>query len=124
MEILKRFQADRYVKQLQSGQRITDSQLTEARSQLLAMGSAAVRSLLAASQSGPASDLALDMLVQLVSQDTLPVFIEGLRSPSANVAESAARALGAANTFDPTQLLALYADEDVSRARLEAILDV
>jgi len=123
MEILKRFQADRYVRQLQSGQRVSDSQLTEARTQLLGMGAAAVRSLLAATQGGPASDLTLDMLIRLASQDTLPAFVEGLRSPLALVADTAARALSTATTYDPTQLLALYADDTVSRARLEGILE-
>ena len=123
MEILKRFQADRYVRQLQSGQRVSDSQLTEARAQLLGMGASAVRSLLAATQGGPASELTLDMLVRLASQDTLPAFVEALRSPQAAVADAAARALSTATTYDPTQLLALYTDETVSRARLESILE-
>jgi len=124
MEILKRFQADRYVRQLQSGQRVSDSQLTEARTQLLSMGNAAVRSLLSAAQgAGGASELTLDMLARLASQDTLPAFIEGLRSPLTQVSDTAARALSSATTYDPTQLLALYADETVSRARLEAILE-
>jgi serine/threonine-protein kinase len=123
MEILKRFQADRYVRQLQSGQRVSDSALTEARTQLLGMGGAAVRSLLAATQGAPASELTLDMLVRLAGQETLSAFIEGLRSPLATVADTVARALSAATTYDPTQLLALYADETLSRARLEAILE-
>ena len=124
MEILKRFQADRYVRQLQSGQRVSDSQLTEARTQLLSMGNAAVRSLLSAAQgAGGASELTLDMLARLASQDTLPAFIDGLRSPLTQVSDTAARALSSATTYDPTQLLALYADETVSRARLEAILE-
>jgi serine/threonine-protein kinase len=122
MEILKRFQADRYVRQLQSGQRVSDSQLTEARTQLLGMGASAVRSLLAATQAG-ATELTLDMLVRLANQDTLPAFVDGLRSPLASVAETAVRALSAATTYDPTQLLALYADDTVSRARLESILE-
>jgi len=123
MEILKRFQADRYVRQLQSGQRVSDSQLTEARTQLLGMGNSAVRALLAATQGAPPSELTLDMLVRLASQDTLPAFVEGLRSPLTMVADTAVRALSVATTYDPTQLLALYADDTVSRARLEAILD-
>src|SRR6185503_13913457 len=123
MEILKRFQADRYVRQLQSGQRVSDSQLTEARAQLLAMGASAVRSLLAVTQGAPASELTVDMLVRLASQDTMPAFVEGLRSQNAAIADTVARALSAATTYDPTQLLALYSDETVSRARLEAILE-
>ncbi|HXS83319.1 MAG TPA: HEAT repeat domain-containing protein [Methylomirabilota bacterium] len=123
MEILKRFQADRYVRQLQSGQRVSDSQLTEARTQLLAMGASAVRSLLEATKGGPATELTVDMLVRLASQDTMPAFVDGLRSPNTFVAETVTRALSASTTYDPTQLLALYADETVSRARLEAILE-
>jgi serine/threonine-protein kinase len=123
MEILKRFQADRYVRQLQSGQRVSDSQLTEARTQLLGMGSAAVRSLLNGTHGAPVSELGLDMLVRLASQETLPAFIEGLRAPLAPIADAAARALSTATTYDPTQLLALYADDTVSRARLETILE-
>ena len=46
MEILKRFQAGRFVRQLQADANLTDSQRLEARSQLLAMGSAGVRALL------------------------------------------------------------------------------
>jgi len=123
MEILKRFQADRYVRRLQSGQRVSDSKLTAAREQLLGMGAAAVRSLLAATQGGPPSELTLDMLVRLASQDTLPAYLEGLRSSNNFVAEAVVRVLSTASTYDPSQLLALFADESVSRARLETILE-
>ena len=43
MEILKRFQASRHVRQLQSGDRLADAQLVEARAQLEAMGPPAIR---------------------------------------------------------------------------------
>src|SRR5262245_21226233 len=87
------------------------------------MGGAAVRSLLAATQGGPPSELTLDMLVRLASNETLPAYVEALRSASAASADAAARTLSIAKTYDPTQLLALYADETVSRAGLETILE-
>ena len=123
MEILKRFQADRYVRQLQSGARLSDSQLAAARSQLLGMGGAAVRSLFATIQNAPASALVHELLAKLLTQETLPAYLDGLRSPSTPVADAAAKALASASTYDATQLLALYADDNVSRARLELILD-
>ena len=123
MEILKRFQADRYVRQLQSGALMADAQLLEARSQLMHMGAAAVRSLFAAVHSTPASDGTLDMLVRLLSEVTLPSYLDALRSPHTTVADAAMRALARASTIDLTRLLALYSDEQVSRARVECILE-
>jgi hypothetical protein len=121
MEILRRFQADRFVRQLQSGQRVSDSQLTEARTQLLGMGASAVRSLLGATQGGRVSDLALDMLVRLASQDTLSAFVEGCARRS-RPADAAARALRAPRRNNPRSC-SRSAATTVSRARLEAILE-
>ena len=58
-----------------------------------------------------------------MTQDSLPVFLDGLRSPCPHVVDAAALVLSRATTYDATQLLALYADERLSRARLEAILE-
>ncbi len=123
MEILKRFQAGRYVRQLQSGARLGDAQLLEARAQLEAMGASGVRALFDGLGSAPATPQTLDILERLVSQDTLGLFAEGLRSPTPHVVDAATQVLIRANTYDATQLLALYADERISRARLEAILE-
>jgi serine/threonine-protein kinase len=123
MEILKRFQASRHVRQLQSPSRLSDSQFVEARAQLEAMGAAAVHSIFRALESGPATPATLDVLQALLGQDTLPAFLEGLRAPSTHTVDAAALVLSRATTYDATQLLALYADERISRARLEAILE-
>ncbi len=123
MEILKRFQAGRFVRQLQADANLTDSQRLEARSQLLAMGSAGVRALLGAVASRPASNATLQALGTLVRETTLADFLEALRSPHAAVAEAAMRALATATDYAPAGLLALFGDERISRARLETILD-
>jgi serine/threonine-protein kinase len=123
MEILKRFQADRVVRRLLSGAGASDTQLAAARSQLLGMGGAAVRALFATVQGAPASALVQELLIKLLEQETLAWYLEALRSPSATVAEAAARALANGGGYDATQLLGLYSDEHVPRARLELILD-
>ena len=123
MEILKRFQADRHVRLLQAGERRDDAQLAEARAQLTAMGSAGVRALCAALVHKPATPATLAALQHMVSGSTLEAFVEALRSPQANVADAAARALANGAGYDPTTLLAYFADDRFSRARLELVLE-
>ena len=123
MEILKRFQASHHVRQLQSSHRPTDAQLVEARTQLEAMGAAAVQAIHRALGSAPATAATLEVLQTLLTQDTLPAFLEGLRSANPNLVDATALVLSRASSYDATQLLALYADEHISRARLEAILE-
>jgi len=123
MEILKRFQAGRHVRLLQSATRPTDAQLVEARAQLEAMGAAGVRAVFGALANGAATPITLDALEGMVNRDSLPAFVEGLRSDVPHVAAAASQVLARATTYDPTQLFALYADDAVPRARLEAIFD-
>jgi serine/threonine-protein kinase len=123
MEILKRFKADRHVRQLQSDVKLSHAQLTEARDRLMQMGTVAVRALFAAITDQPATERSLDTLVRLLSEETLPTYLDGLRSPSSTVADAATRALSRATTVDTTRLLALYSDDRYSRARVESILD-
>jgi serine/threonine-protein kinase len=123
MEILKRFKADRHVRQLQSDAKLSHAQLSEARDRLQPMGTVAVRALFAAVTDQPATERSLDMLVRLISEETLPTYLDGLRSPSSTIADAATRALSRATTVDTTRLLALYSDDRFSRARVESILD-
>src|SRR2546421_8025627 len=118
MEILKRFQADRWVRHLQSGGKVTDSQVQEARSQLLAMGSAAVRALLNAVHTAPASSATLETLTRLVRENTFDAFVEGLRSPSVNAADAATAALSASTDCAPMTIFELYADPAIPRMRI------
>src|ERR1041385_6633038 len=123
MEILKRFQADRWVRQLQSGARLTDAQLQEARSHLIAMGASAVRALLNAVQAAPASPATQDVITRLVRDDTFSAYVDGLRSQLPATADAAASALGRATGYDPALLLQLYADAAIPRQRIEGIPD-
>ena len=123
MEILKRFQASRHVRLLQSSGRPADAALVEARAQLEAMGAPAVRAIFSALATEPATPATLETLEAIVRQDTLPAFLEGLRSGQPYVEDAASRVLGRSGKFDMTQLFALFSDPRVPRARLETILD-
>ncbi len=123
MEILKRFQASRHVRLLQSSGRPKDAALIDARAQLDAMGAPAVRAIFATLATENATPATLEVLEALVRQDTLPAFLEGLRSGQVHVEDAASRVLGRSGKFDVTQLFALFSDPRVSRARLEGILD-
>lgn len=123
MEILKRFQASRFVRLLQSNERLPDSQLIEVRTQLGQMGSSAVRAMFDGIGGTRANALTLDMLEHLVSEDTLTAYVEALRSQSPYVVDAAVHVLSRAHTFDATQLLALYADAQVPRSQIERVLE-
>jgi len=123
MEILKRFQASRHVRLLQSSGRPADAALVEARTSLDAMGAPAVRAIFSALATEAATPATLEMLELLVRQETLPALIEGLRSGQMYVEDAAARVLGRSGKFDVTQLFSLFSDQRVPRSRLESILD-
>ena len=123
MEILKRFQAGRYVRQLQTNERLPDAQLLEIRTQLGNMGSSAIRALFDGLGAHRATPLTLDTLERLVNEDTLTAYIEALRGQSPYIVDAAVHVLSRARGFDATQLLALYADERVPRGQLERILE-
>lgn len=119
MDLLKRFQAGQLVRRLGS----TDE--TEARAaeeQLVSMGGAALKPLFEAAQNGHSLDSLQFVLGRLLTRDTLPHYVEALRSQSTPVAEAASRALAAGEHYEPSELLSLFADARVSKARLESVL--
>ena len=119
MDLLKRFQAGHLVRRLGS----TDE--TEARTaeeHLINMGAAALKPLFEAAQHGASLDSLQFVLGKLLTRETLPHYVEALRSQSTPVAEAASRALSQGDTYDASALLPLFSDARVSKARLEAVL--
>ena len=121
MNPFKRLQTGRYVRHLTDAT-APDQAVLEAKQELLAMGPSVIRSVLDSLQGASARDAALEVLERLVTSDTLPTYIDALRSPVPAVADAAAHALAKAHGYDPTELLPLFGDARVSKARLESIL--
>lgn len=122
MNILRRLWARRYARTLQSAGADAGSSVAEAQTQLMSMGSSAIRPILSTLGDQPASGRTLEVLEHLLSDDTLPAFVEALRSPIPAIADTALAVLSAGEHYDPTLLLPLFSDPGVSKARLETIL--
>lgn len=121
MNLIKRLQAGKYARRLASDG-VAETDMAEAKSQLVAMGPAAIRSILDSLQGVSARGPALEVLESLLSTRTLPVFVEALQSTNPAVVDAVANVLSRGQNYDPADLLPLFAEPKVSKARLEAIL--
>ena len=121
MDLIRRFQAGHLAKRLQDPLQ-APAGVAQTQEKLLALGPSAVRGLLDAIAHGKASAASNEVLERLCTNDTLSVFVEALMSPVPAVVEAASVALSKSALYDPAQLLGLFSDPNVSKARLESIL--
>ena len=122
MDLIRRFQAGRHAKKLQGSETHTGAALADARAHLLSIGAAAIPAIFDALANSPPTAATLDVLEHLLDDDSLTCFTDALRDKDTRVVECAAAVLGRAKGYDPTQLLALFADASISKARLESIM--
>lgn len=122
MDLIRRFQAGRHAKRLQSSEPSAGTAAVDARSSLLALGPSAIPAVFDAIVDAPASAALLDVLERLLDNESLAAFTDALRDKNPRIVEAAATVLSRAPDYDPTQLLALFSDATVSKARLETIL--
>jgi serine/threonine-protein kinase len=120
MNLLGTFRAGRYVRQIATAE--TPAAIAEARERLVALGSAAIKPALESATQGPLPAATIDVLMRLLTNDTLGAYTDALRSPSPPIVEAATIALSRAPGYDPMLLLPLYADARIPRARIETIL--
>jgi serine/threonine-protein kinase len=120
MNLLRSFKAARGVRQLASAG--TPDEIAEARERLVAMGRVVIRPLLDSASKQSPTPAAMDVLVRLLTADTLGLYTDALRSQTFGVAQAAATALSRGPNYDPMLLLPLYADARIPKARIEGIL--
>ncbi len=120
MNLMRMIQAGHFARRLATSTEATT--LHGARSQLLAIGPEAIRPVFEVVARGKSANVAVDVLVSLLDNDTLGQYTEALRSPVPPVVEAATAALSRGKNYDPMLLFPLYSDARVSKARLEAIL--
>ncbi len=121
MNLLHRFQAGRYARQL-AMDGASETTVAQAKSQLVAMGPSAIRSILDSLQGVGARGPALEVLESLLSPRTLPTFVEALSSQNPAVVDAVTTVLSRGQNYDPSDLLPLFSEPKVSKARLESIL--
>lgn len=122
MNLIDRLQAGRYARRLQEADPASN-ELATARSRLVAMGAHGVRVILDGLKEQPATEATLGTLEQMLDERTLSIYVEALHSGDRAVADTAMQALARGRGYDPVQLLSLFADARVSKARLETILN-
>ena len=122
MDLIRRFQAGRHARKLQSSTQADTVSLEDARESLLTLGPAAIPTLFEAIAQNPASPAVLEVLERLLSNETLSYFTDALRASTPCGVDAAAAVLSRAKNYDSTQLLALFTDTQMSKARLESIL--
>ena len=122
MNVLKRIQASRYARKLQAANAAGSTDVTDARDQLLTFGSEAIRPIFETLAGQKPNPVALEVLERLLTDNTLPAYVEALKSSDAAVADASEHVLARASQYDPTPLLSLFSDPDVSNSRIERIL--
>jgi len=100
----------------------SQAQVASARAELLAVGPAAIRPILDALPPGPVNPEAQHVLGELLTNESLPSYLDGLRSPRLPTVDACHAALSAGTGYDAALLLAALGDSNHSRGRLESIL--
>lgn len=120
MNLIGMIKAGQYIRRLESAD--SPDTIAETRERLIALGDAAIRPIFESTSRGPLPGATIDVLLRLLTNDSLGIYTEALRSPAPAIVEAATIALSRARGYDPMQLLPLYADPRIPRARIEAIL--
>jgi serine/threonine-protein kinase len=122
MKLVDQIQAAGHIAALRSHPSPSDPERIRARRQLLALGPRAVAPLLGALKSPDIRAAVAEVLDELLDDRTLPAYLEALVSPEPAVARAVADILIRNQDYDPTQLLDLFADPNVPKSRIEALL--
>jgi serine/threonine-protein kinase len=122
MNLVRKLQANLYARKLTSSGELAEGALSDLQSQLVSLGPDAIRSTLESLRKPEARKPAIDVLQRLLSNDTLPVFLEALRSSEPAIVDGVTEVMSRSQTYDPTRLLELFGDPSISKARLEQIL--
>lgn len=121
MKIVRRLVAGKHIKTLRRSD-AHEQELAEAKSQLLAGGAAVIPALFEALHDRDARPHAIEVLSQLVSNDTLPTFLSALGSEDAVVAQGVTELLSSVSSYDSASLLDEVGSGGLARPRIETIL--
>jgi len=122
MGVLDSHKVNRAIRVLLSGQDVPDAEQQQALATLKQFSSHAVPKLIAALAESRTPAKITDLLVPLLNNGTLPLFLVGLFSPDPRIASRIMEVLHGGHDYDPNQLLDLFQDPDVPKARLVEIL--
>ena len=122
MNMFNSLQARAPARRLVSGGALSAGEIAALQDQLAALGGSAVKPLLEALPPGPVNAHAQALLERLLTDKSLPHYLEALRSTKYSIADAAVAALSHGKGYDAEKLVPLLGDPAYLRARIETIL--
>jgi len=122
MKILNQLKAARHVGKLRSARSLAPEALAEVQEQLVQMGPGAIPAVLECLSHGEARDAAMEILLRLLSDDTLDIYLEALGSTNPAVVTGVTKVLAKGHGYDVSRIVGLLADPTLSKPNLESIL--
>lgn len=123
MSLIRRFKAAHVAGALKRAGSLAPEALSDIRARLKSMGGEAVPPLLQLLGDGEARRPAILSLVDLLTDETLPAYLDALGGDNLIVANAVTEVLVQSTGYNPVRLLDLLSDATIPKARLEAILD-
>jgi len=122
MNLVHQLLAQRGVRKLKGAGALTPAALKQLQDDLVGLGASAVAPLTTCLRDAIARGPALDVLEQLLSDQTLESFVDALAEPDPAVVSGISRVLATSHRYDPAKLLPLLSDPSVSKSVLEHVL--
>jgi serine/threonine-protein kinase len=122
MNLVHQLLAQRGVRKLKGAGGLTPTALKQLQDDLVGLGAGAVLPLTACLRDQVARGPALEVLEQLLSDDTLEHFVDALSEHDPAVVSGVSRILATSRRYDPVKLLPLLSDPSVAKSVVEHIL--
>lgn len=123
MGIVNRLVANKYIRALKRSGDTDPNTLAEVKSNLISCGDSVVPSLINQLDHSDARKHAIEVLGALLSEKTLPLFIEALASEREQVANGVVEILSTVTKFNASALLDYLSIPEVPKGRIHAILE-
>ncbi len=122
MKLVQQLRAGRFIQKLKASRTLAPEAVAEARERLVALGPDALSAVFECLGHGDARGPAMEVLGRLLTDETLPAYIDALTSPNPAVVSGVTRVLGQGRGYDPAPFLDLLADPTLPKPVVEAVL--
>ena len=123
MNIVQKLKVDRLVQRLKMARSLPRQELETAKQQLVAVGPAAIESMLGCLGHAEARPAALEVLEQLLHDDTVGLYVQALASPNPAIVSGMSHVLSTARRYRPAALLTFLTDPSIPKPLLAAVLE-
>lgn len=122
MSLLKGFKANKAITTLLESDSVHSPECREAVSTIKKLGPSAINKLIDSLAEAPKGSAVEGLLVELLTDKTLNIYVDGLTDPDKNIVSALMRILASANNYDANKLYELFDDPDIPKNVLVQIL--